>query len=107
MRLYIVRHGETDWNVQRRLQGESDVPLNHEGKAMAVKTGEALREIPFDLEVTSPYIRAEETADLILGERKLPRLTDPRIREITWGDWDGKPGAASKARGRKVEFGLF
>ena len=86
MRLYIVRHGETDWNVQRRLQGESDVPLNHEGKAMAVKTGEALRGIPFDLAVTSPYIRAEETADLILGERKLPRLTDPRIREITWGN---------------------
>ena len=51
MRLYIVRHGETDWNVQRRLQGESDVPLNHEGKAMAVKTGEAL-------EQATPYIRA-------------------------------------------------
>ena len=107
MRLYIVRHGETDWNVQRRLQGESDVPLNHEGKAMAVKTGEALREIPFDLAVTSPYIRAEETADLILGDRKLPRLTDPRIREITWGEWDGKTVEEIKDMGKKEEFDLF
>lgn len=49
MKLYIIRHGETSWNVQRRLQGASDTDLNENGITLAKRTGEALKEIPFDL----------------------------------------------------------
>ena len=57
MKLYIIRHGETSWNVQRRLQGASDTDLNENGITLAKRTGEALKEIPFDLCFTSPLKR--------------------------------------------------
>lgn len=107
MRLYIIRHGETDWNVEGRLQGESDLPLNQNGQNMALKTGQALEKISFDLVITSPYTRAKQTADLILGNRKIPWLIDKRIREINWGEWDGKTTEDLKAIGKKEEFDLF
>ena len=66
MLLYIVRHGETPWNRQRRLQGQADIPLNENGVALARQTGEALRGVPFDLCFSSPLLRAMQTADAIL-----------------------------------------
>ena len=57
MRLYLIRHGVTDWNNEKRLQGKSDIPLNAFGELLAKETGEALRDIPFDLAYTSPLIR--------------------------------------------------
>ena len=61
MKLYILRHGETQWNVQKRLQGASDTELNEKGIALAEKTGEALKEIPFYCCFTSPLKRAKDT----------------------------------------------
>ena len=49
MKLYVIRHGETTWNVERKLQGASDTELNKNGIALAIKTGKAMKEIPFDL----------------------------------------------------------
>ena len=57
MRLYALRHGETSWNVQRRFQGQSDIPLNDKGILLAELTGEGLANIPFDLAFTSPLCR--------------------------------------------------
>ena len=67
MELYIIRHGETYWNHEHRIQGRSDVPLNENGRALAGKTGEALEQTPFDVIYSSPLIRAYETANLIRG----------------------------------------
>lgn len=61
MRLYIMRHGETEWNVRRLYQGHSDIPLNENGVALAEITGRGLRDIPFDLAFTSPLRRARQT----------------------------------------------
>lgn len=89
MLLYIIRHGETDWNQARRLQGEHDVPLNENGRKLAQITAEALEDVPFDMAISSPLSRALETARILVGEKQIPILIDSRIREITWGEWDG------------------
>ena len=59
MKLYIVRHGETDWNKSRRVQGFSDIPLNDYGIYLAGETAKGLRDVAFDLAYTSPLIRAK------------------------------------------------
>ena len=79
MKLYIIRHGETDWNVKRRFQGHSDIPLNEEGRRLAYLTAEALKEVPFTRIYTSPLKRASETAAIIKGVRQIPIIEEPRI----------------------------
>lgn len=89
MKLYLVRHGETDWNKMGRLQGRSDVPLNESGRADAVRTGKALAEVGFDRIYSSPLQRAVETAYLIRGERDIPLVTDDRLMEMAFGSYEG------------------
>lgn len=90
MKLYIVRHGETDWNKKRRIQGHVDIPLNDFGRSLARKTAKGLSGIPFEVCYTSPLGRAKETARLILEGRKTPILEDQRIIEMSFGDYEGK-----------------
>ena len=90
MKLYIVRHGETDWNKKRRIQGQVDIPLNDFGRSLARKTAKGLSGIPFEVCYTSPLGRAKETARLILEGRKTPILEDQRIIEMSFGDYEGK-----------------
>ena len=80
MRLYIMRHGETAWNAQKKIQGVADIPLDGKGKELAKITGWALRDVDFDRVITSPLNRAKETARLVIGERKIPWLEDTRIQ---------------------------
>lgn len=89
MKLYMIRHGETDWNIKRRFQGRSDIPLNEEGRRLARITSEALREIPFTRIYTSPLKRAYETAMIIKGDRDIPVVEEPRIIEISFGEYEG------------------
>ena len=89
MKLYIIRHGETVWNTEGRLQGKADIELNENGIRLARVTAEAMRDIPFDLAITSPLKRARQTAELIVGDRKIPVIEDERIEEITFGVWEG------------------
>lgn len=67
MLIYIVRHGLTEWNKLKKLQGAADVPLAKEGILLAEKTGEALRNVKFDICFTSPLSRAKQTAEYVLG----------------------------------------
>ena len=90
MLLYLVRHGETDWNLQRRIQGSTDVPLNDTGRAQAKRTGELLANRRWDAVVASPLSRAFDTASIIAAEVGLPApTTDPRLVERTYGDAEG------------------
>ncbi len=94
--LVFVRHGETDWNVQHRLQGQQDIPLNARGRIQARRNGEALlRALPdsrgFDF-VTSPLQRARDSMELLrtgLGLAAAGYRVDPALREITFGEWEG------------------
>lgn len=90
MKLYIIRHGETDWNKAFRLQGQSDVPLNEYGRQLARITADALKDIAFDVIYSSPLSRALETAQIIRRERQVPIITDERLKEISFGADEGK-----------------
>ena len=107
MKLYVIRHGETDWNCRRRLQGEADIPLNGNGQRLAEITREHMGRIPFDLVITSPYQRARKTAQIITGAADIPCIQDARIREITWGDWDGLTPEEIANAGGKERFEQF
>lgn len=89
MLLYIIRHGETQWNVEGRLQGQSETHLNENGIRLAKVTAEGLRDVPFDLGITSPLERARMTAQIILGDRNVPLYEDDRIQELSFGSWEG------------------
>lgn len=90
MKLYIIRHGQTDWNRARRLQGRTDIPLNEWGRRVAELTREGLKDVAFDMAFTSPLIRAKETAEIILGDRNVPIIEDERIIEVNFGGYEGE-----------------
>lgn len=89
VKIYLFRHGETAWNKERKLQGQSDVPLNEYGRELAMKTAGALQEIPFDRVFASPLSRAAETARILMGERDIPFRTDRRLMEMHFGQYEG------------------
>ena len=89
MLIYIVRHGVTEWNKLKKLQGAADVPLAKEGIRLAEETGKALKDVKFDLCFTSPLSRAKQTAECILGDRDIPIIPDKRIQEINFGVLEG------------------
>lgn len=96
--LYIMRHGQTDWNTSHKLQGRTDIPLNENGRRMAVCAREKYAELPFDLCYSSPLKRARETAEIFLEGRGIPLITDERLMELSFGEYEGiesvfeKPG---------------
>lgn len=89
MEVYIVRHGETVWNVDGKMQGGVDIELNENGRALAAELGQNLREVHFDRIYSSPLTRAYETACLIRGDRPIPIIRDDRLREIGFGILEG------------------
>ena len=90
MKLYLVRHGQTDYNKARRLQGILDIPLNDYGRYLAkiTKVGYDENNIRFDVAYSSDLSRAYETAD-ILCDGKLDIIKDTRLREIKFGHFEG------------------
>ena len=90
MEIYIVRHGETKWNKEKRLQGSTDILLSDAGRDLAIKTGHALMDTPIDKIYSSPLKRAYETAVLIRNGRDIEIITDERIRELNFGSFEGK-----------------
>lgn len=99
MELYIVRHGKTHWNASGLLQGEVDIELNEEGREVAGNLGRSLEDKNFDLIFSSPLIRAYETACLIRGHRNIQIIRDNRLKEISFGEQEGKDYFAFKAEG--------
>ena len=89
MEIYLFRHGETDWNKERRLQGHSDIPLNGFGRELAVETAGSLAGLTFDRAFSSPLKRAFETAQILLAGRNVPLETDERLMEMGFGDCEG------------------
>ena len=106
---YFMRHGETAWNVERRLQGQHDTPLNELGRKQALACGEVLRALferdgvdpeRFDY-VASPLARARVTMELMrgaLGVDPTRYRTDARLAELSFGRWEGFTFAELRAR---------
>lgn len=89
MKIYLVRHGQTDWNKAHKIQGRHNISLNDCGREMAEKASEKLRGIVFDGAFCSPLIRAQETAQIILGDQKGILKTEDRLAEIAFGVEEG------------------
>jgi broad specificity phosphatase PhoE len=87
--LWLVRHGQTDWNVEGRWQGQADPPLNTEGRAQAEALAARLNGIAFAALYASDLQRARETADVIARKIGRPVSLDARLREINQGEWEG------------------
>jgi broad specificity phosphatase PhoE len=88
---YIVRHGQTIWNVERRVQGQKDSPLTELGKQQAKETAEKLKHISFDKIFSSDSGRAVETAEILKLEHEIAVLTTKALRERSFGPYEGKP----------------
>ncbi|MBS1700570.1 MAG: histidine phosphatase family protein [Armatimonadetes bacterium] len=93
MRLFLVRHGQTDWNVQKRAQGHTDIPLDATGREQAIRTGKAFLDLPIRRLLTSDLQRASQTADEIARNTKVPVEILPELRERGFGEWEGQPFA--------------
>lgn len=89
MKLYVTRHGKTDWNEQRRICGATDIDLNAEGQAQARALSPLLQEKGVDVVITSPLRRAVHTARLAAGPLGLPVLQDARLTERSFGEFEG------------------
>ncbi|MCR5723266.1 MAG: histidine phosphatase family protein [Lachnospiraceae bacterium] len=89
MNLYIVRHGETDWNTEKRIQGQTDIELNENGVRLAELTSEGLKDVEFDCIFSSPLKRAYKTAEIIRGERTTEIVRDDRLKEMFFGKYEG------------------
>jgi probable phosphoglycerate mutase len=90
MEIYFVRHGQTEWNVERRMQGQNDSALTEKGIADSQALGERLSDICFDGIWCSPAGRTKHTLRLILGEKRIPVRYDDRLLEIDLDEWEGK-----------------
>lgn len=89
MKIYLIRHGETEWNKEGRFQGSGDIPLNEKGMELAEVTSEAMKDIPIDLIYSSPLIRARKTAEIMRRDRKIEIIEDVRLKEMSFGRFEG------------------
>jgi broad specificity phosphatase PhoE len=87
--ILLARHGETDWNAARRVQGHTDVPLNERGREQARALAEELQDEPLDAVYASDLLRAHETARIVAASRGLGVTVLPQLRERNFGTWEG------------------
>ena len=96
LRIYLARHGQTDWNVQQRLQGSTDIPLNAVGRDQARALARFMADIPLAAVYCSPLKRSRETAEIARGERSLTAL--PELAERRFGSLEGQSTADPAVR---------
>ena len=87
--IYLLRHGQTDWNKIHKLQGVENVPLNDTGRQMALDAHNTYKDIEFSCCYCSPLDRAKETAEIFLGDRNVPVIIDEHFKEMNFGIYEG------------------
>jgi broad specificity phosphatase PhoE len=97
IRLLLVQHAETAWNVERRYQGDTDIPLNERGRRQAARLGLRLARESIDTAIASDLGRAWDTASAIAKVRALSVQAEPRLRELNFGAWEGMTYARIRA----------
>jgi probable phosphoglycerate mutase len=88
--ILLARHGETDWNSERRWQGHADQPLNEVGRAQALELADTVAGRAIDVVYSSDLVRAHETALIVADRLGLPVEVDAELREVDVGDWSGR-----------------
>lgn len=87
--IFVTRHGQTNWNLDEKVMGRCDEPLNKKGIEQAYLTKEKLRDCDIDLIISSPLLRAKQTAKIINEDRKANIVYDERIIERDFGEFEG------------------
>lgn len=87
--VFLIRHGVTDWHRERKVLGQRDVGLNAEGILQAQAAARALAEVPIGEVLTSPMLRAVQTAEVIAGQYGIEVARDPRLADFRVGRWEG------------------
>lgn len=95
--IYLVRHGQTEWNAKKIIQGQKDSPLTDLGITQAKELAKQLKKIKFDIAFSSDLLRARQTAEIIAAEHKLAVETTKLLRERSFGELEGQPIHALKA----------
>lgn len=86
---YLIRHGQTEWNVQRKVMGQTDTPLNITGEGQAKALGEAMKGYPLDAIYASPQLRARQTAEAVGKAKGLSVYPEPALAEVDFAGWIG------------------
>lgn len=90
MKVYVTRHGQTDWNIQKKVQGRADIELNETGIEQAKQAKKEIDKIELDLIICSPLKRTKKTAEIINKGRNIPIIYDDGIMERDFGEFEGK-----------------
>ena len=96
-RVVLWRHGQTNWNIENRFQGHSDIPLNETGIKQAERAAPLLMNLKPSKIISSDLMRAQQTAAALSQITQLPIEIDPGLRETHGGNWEGKTGAENRA----------
>ncbi|MGG0187672.1 phosphoserine phosphatase 1 [Bacillus rhizoplanae] len=104
--LNVTRHGETEWNVEKRMQGRKNANLTETGVMQARQLGKRMENMPLDIIYSSPSGRTMHTTQLIRGDRDIPIVADEHLYEIDMGVWEGYIQAELQEKYPK-EFDLF
>ena len=109
MKIYIVRHGETEGNKQGLFQGWLDTPLSELGIKLAEITGDGLKDVKFDKVYASPLKRAYDTAKIIISKNNYPCniIKEEKIKEVNMGTWEGQPFKGPKCKLNIDDVKLF
>ncbi|MBA3814398.1 MAG: histidine phosphatase family protein [Alphaproteobacteria bacterium] len=94
---YFIRHGETDWNRRNLIMGSQDIPLNEVGFSQAHEASSILANEGFGVIISSPRIRAKQTAEVISKKTNKMILFEEGLAEITWGEAEGQPPDPTKS----------
>ena len=103
MKIYVVRHGETNFNVKNKISGISEAMLTDLGKKQALNAKEKLKDIHFDKVYVSPLQRAIDTANIITNQNK---IIDQRIKEIDFGVYEGMDTSTKEFQQTKYNLGV-
>ncbi len=96
--IFLARHGESDWNVEKRFQGHSDRPLTNRGREQAHALADLVASEEIDAVYTSPLSRARETAEIVAVRAGLEPIALPELREVDTGSWSGLSRVDVEAR---------
>lgn len=90
MKILIIRHGQTDWNIQGKIQGRTDIELNQTGINQAKEASKLMEKEKIDVVISSPMKRTKQTTEIIMQGRNVPVIYDDRIMERAFGIFEGK-----------------
>ena len=104
MKLYVARHGQTQWNLENRILGRTDLPLNELGRQQALALAEKAENLDLDLIISSPLLRARETAQAVSDRLGIPVIVESRLTEQDFGIYEGQHHKVADYLENKKQF---